>query len=354
MAKVTLQTIADALGVSRSTVSNAYSRPDQLTADLRKKIMETAATLGYSGPDAAARQLRRGQANTVGVLFTAKLSYAFADPYSVGFLGGLAEVAEQYGTSLLLLPLREDDEAAAVQSVRDAVVDGFCVYCVPEWHPAIEALHARGLRVVGADHTLPAESGGYVSIDDEGAGFEVGDLVARFGHRDVAIVGDWDWIGTVGEISIGGAGEITCRGCRARVTGFSTALAKVGVRWEDLTLVHAGQNTRAAGAHAGGLALDRADRPTAILCTSDVLALGVLDALDQRGLRAGRDISVTGFDDIPEAARVGLTTINQPMTEKGRIAGRLLLDPPADPADRRVVLPTHLIPRATTGPAPHS
>src|SRR4051812_3961425 len=129
MAKVTLQTIADAVGVSRSTVSNAYSRPDQLTADLRKKIMETAATLGYAGPDAAARTLRRGQANTVGVLFTAKLSYAFADPYSVGFLGGLAEVAEQYGTSLLLLPLREDDEAAAVQSVRDAVVDGFCVYC---------------------------------------------------------------------------------------------------------------------------------------------------------------------------------------------------------------------------------
>src|SRR2546421_12393264 len=112
MAKVTLQTIADAVGVSRSTVSNAYSRPDQLTADPRKKIMETAATLGYAGPDAAARTLRRGQANTVGVLFTAKLSYAFADPYSVGFLGGLAAAAGDSRARLLRRPPRGDAQGA--------------------------------------------------------------------------------------------------------------------------------------------------------------------------------------------------------------------------------------------------
>jgi DNA-binding LacI/PurR family transcriptional regulator len=96
----------------------------------------------------------------------------------------------------------------------------------------------------------------------------------------------------------------------------------------------------------------RAPRPTAIVATSDLLALGALDALSERGLTAGRDVSVVGFDDIAEATTARLTTIRQPAVERGRIAGELLLNPPDDPADRRVVLPTELIVRASTGPAP--
>jgi len=83
-----------------------------------------------------------------------------------------------------------------------------------------------------------------------------------------------------------------------------------------------------------------------------MLALGVLDALKARGLRPGRDVSVIGFDDIPDAAAARLTTVSQPALEKGRLAGTLLLDPPADPAERRIVLPTRLRVRASTGPAP--
>ena len=90
-----------------------------------------------------------------------------------------------------------------------------------------------------------------------------------------------------------------------------------------------------------------------MLALSDVLALGVLDALAARGLRAGRDVSVSGFDDIPEAAEAGLTTVRQPSSDKGRIAGELLLDAPKESVRRRVVLPTQLIVRSTTGPAPH-
>ena len=96
-------------------------------------------------------------------------------------------------------------------------------------------------------------------------------------------------------------------------------------------LINAAGNQREEGAEAAAHALDRLDRATAILCTSDVLALGVLDALRVRGLQAGRDVSVTGFDDIPEADAAGLTTIRQPSVERGRLAGELLLDPPEDP-----------------------
>jgi DNA-binding LacI/PurR family transcriptional regulator len=102
--RVTLQTIADRVGVSRTTVSNAYSRPDQLNPELRRKILETAKELGYAGPDPAGRILRSGRAGSIGLLFAEPLTYAFGDPYAIGFLQGFAEPAEQAGAGLLLRP----------------------------------------------------------------------------------------------------------------------------------------------------------------------------------------------------------------------------------------------------------
>ncbi|MCM0678623.1 LacI family DNA-binding transcriptional regulator, partial [Micromonospora phytophila] len=103
--KPTLQAVADAVGVSRSTVSNAYCRPDQLSAALRERILQTARQIGYPGPNPTARSLRRGFVGAIGVLFTSQLSYAFTDPFAVRFLAGVAGAAERHGTSLLLVPL---------------------------------------------------------------------------------------------------------------------------------------------------------------------------------------------------------------------------------------------------------
>lgn len=116
-------------------------------------------------------------------------------------------------------------------------------------------------------------------------------------------------------------------------------------------LVVAGGNSRAAGTRAAELVLDRHDRPSAIACLSDVLALGVLDAMAARAIEPGREISVTGFDDLPEAERAGLTTIHQPIFEKGRLVGELLLDPAG--AQPRTMLDHHLVVRRSSGPAPH-
>ena len=90
VARVTLQTIADQVGVSRMTVSNAFSRPDQLSASLRHRILDAATELGYVGPDPAARALARGTTGTVGVLLTSSLQYAFDDDVATGFLAAVA------------------------------------------------------------------------------------------------------------------------------------------------------------------------------------------------------------------------------------------------------------------------
>ncbi|PSK59027.1 HTH-type transcriptional repressor CytR [Micromonospora sp. MH33] len=114
-------------------------------------------------------------------------------------------------------------------------------------------------------------------------------------------------------------------------------------------MLNATGNSRAAAAAAVAPVLAGDDPPTAVLACSDVLALGVLDAAGPH-----RHLSVTGFDDVAEAAAAGLTTVRQPAEEKGRLAAALLLEPPADPAGGRLLLPTDLVVRTSTGPVPRS
>jgi len=356
MGGATLQTIADVVGVSRSTVSNAYSRPDQLSPELRERILAAAQQLGYPGPNPTARSLRRGRVDAIGVLLTANLSMAFRDPYAVAYLRGLAEAAERRATSLLLIPLPRDDHEGALDAVRNAAVDAFCVYCVPNWHRALETIQCRGLPVVGGEH--PGTSGnpgeatiGFVGVDERAAATKLAAHIAALGHRRISIIAHWVAThGRTGPVDTD-PDDLEFYVSGERVRGFRDALAANGVPWSAVTLINAAENDRLIGAEAAAHALDRLDRSTAILAVSDMLALGVLDAMAVRGLRPGRDVSVTGFDDIAEAATAGLTTIHQPSAERGRIAGELLLDPPTDPAAWHRVLPTTLVVRTTTGPA---
>jgi DNA-binding LacI/PurR family transcriptional regulator len=350
----TLQTVADAVGVSRSTVSNAYGRPDQLSPDLRERILEKARQLGYSGPDPNARSLRRGRVGAIGVLFTASLSYAFTDPYAVQFLRGLAESAQEQEAGLLLVPQSLEDQDAAVGAVKNAVVDGFCVYCMPDWHPSLDAIQARGLPIVSGQ--LRRNDGPdtlYVGVDEAGSTRLAGEHITRLGHRRVAVVADYLSLEPfTGPVELSTPDDVPYFLSRERLRGYHDALRAAGIDWATVATVGAAANSREAGAAAAAHVLDRAPRPTAVVAITDLLALGVLDALAARGLRPGHDVSVVGFDDIPQAAAAHLTTVRQPAVERGRVTGRLLFNPPTEPADRHVVLPTELIVRASTGPAP--
>jgi DNA-binding LacI/PurR family transcriptional regulator len=352
-ARATLQTVADALGVSRSTVSNAYGRPDELSAELRARILETAERLGYPGPNPSARSLRRGRVGAIGVLFTARLSTAFRDPYAVSWLGGLAELVEARETSLLLIPVPYEDDDRALDPVRNAAVDGFCVYYLPDTHRALDVLRARRLPVVGGlDPDALWPGAWYIGADERAAARAGAAHVVALGHRRVTLIADWvTERGDTRPIRADGPDGAPYYVTRERLRGFADAFAAAGVPYRDLTVVHAATNNRTSGAAAAAYALDRQDRSTAVLATSDVLAAGVLDAMRVRGLRPGRDVSVTGFDDIPEAAALGLTTVSQPSAERGRLDGELLLAEDGDPRPVRF-LPTHLVVRASTGPAP--
>jgi DNA-binding LacI/PurR family transcriptional regulator len=345
--KVTLQTVADAIGVSRTTVSNAFSRPDQLSDELRERILETAFRLGYRGPNPAGRALRSGRTGAVGVVLTESLAWAFADPYAVEFLAALAEVTETAHHALLLVPCPPGEDQR--DGIRNAAVDGFCVYTVPNDHCIVEEVLCRQLPTVFVDGPL-VEGHSFVGVDDRVAMADlVGHLLGlgheRFGVLAFRLRAD-GWAGPPDEARIESA---DFRVTRERLGGILDSTAAAGIARDAVYVYEVGINARETARSAAEAMLTSPDRPTAIACLSDQIALGVLDAAHDLGLRVPGDVSVTGFDDIPAAGPAGLTTVRQPAASKGREAGQLLLD---GTRQRIVMLDHELVLRATTGPPP--
>ncbi|HMO11627.1 MAG TPA: LacI family DNA-binding transcriptional regulator, partial [Actinotalea sp.] len=154
MGRVTLQTVADKVGVSRMTVSNAFSRPDQLSADLRATILAAAEELGYVGPDPVGRALARGSAGAVGVLLTESVREAFADPIAAEFFGAVAESLAPTGMAVALLPSVEEGDRVPA---RDVPIDGALVYACAGETPAVQWLRRRRLPLVYVDQAPDAD-----------------------------------------------------------------------------------------------------------------------------------------------------------------------------------------------------
>ena len=341
MARITVKTLAAAVGVSPSTVSNAYNRPDQLSAPLRQRILAKADELGYTGPDAAGRTLRVGRADAVGVLLSERLSYAFSDPYVIELLTGLSEVAERRATSIMLMPLAADSGEHDLRSVRQASIDAMALLSLPSNHPAAQLARTRGIRLVTTDPSEDA-TGSWVAIDDVEAGRLVGAHLAELGHRDVTVVVQTNRP----------AGSLARRLSAQQVTEYDYAARLRGLSETvpgHVAVLSGGHNSYASGASAASYLVESGPLPTAVVGLSDVIALGALSAFTERGLSVPGDVSVCGFDDIPAARAADLTTVAQPIRRRGQLVGQLLIDPEAEP--RQIMLPIRLETRATSGPA---
>jgi DNA-binding LacI/PurR family transcriptional regulator len=348
MARVTLQTIADRLGVSRMTVSNAFSRPDQLSAHLRQKIFAAAADLGYPGPDPAGRALARGTAGAVGVLLTDELQYAFVDEVATGFLAAVVTELAPTGLALTLLTTNASED---VIPARDVALDGAIVYSCKQESTAREWLVRRKLPLVYVDQD-PVPDIASVNVDDRAGARAAGQHLLDLGHRRIGIV-------TI-ELDeplelVDDPVEPTGHPQRQRMLGWMDALDAAGVR---PLVVRAPANDDDNADDAARLLLQHDDPPTGVLCFSDVLALGVIRVAGQLGRDVPGDVSVVGFDDNPLArrSRPTLTTVRQDVAGKGSAAAAELMAAIDDArtAQRRpprhAVLPTELVVRQSTGP----
>lgn len=345
----TLLDVARRAGVSRSSVSYVFTRPERVSAGLRARVLAAAQELGYAGPNAAAATLRRGRAGAIGVLFTEGLSYAFADPAAVLFLQGIAGEGEHADIALTLLPV-PPGAGAGLSAVRGSVIDGAIVYALPEEHPAVLALAARRLPTVRVDME-PVDGASVVRIDDEGGARRVAEHVLGLGHRRIALMADRltadDHRGLAGAARRRAATYPTARW---RLRGYAAALRAAGIDPDAVPLFDCAGNGVEDGRTAARVLLEQRPRPTALVAMTDQLARGALRAAAELGLAVPADVAVCGFDDLPEAALSDppLTSVHQDHGGKGAAAARLLLgEQAAEPAD--IVLPTRLVVRASTG-----
>jgi DNA-binding LacI/PurR family transcriptional regulator len=359
--RVTLQTVADRVGVSRMTVSNAFSRPDQLSTALREKVLAAAAELGYVGPDPAARALARGTAGAIGVLMTDSLAYAFSDEVATGFLAAVADELAPTGLALTLLTSGERGEQVPA---RDVPMDGALVYSCGLDSGAVDWLTRRGLPVVFVDQ-VPVPGIPSVNVDDRGGARAAAQHLVDLGHRRIGIVNREHAGDDPSLVAATPSGELHVS--HQRMLGWSDALdgaglepvlARESVRPADWS---SGQAERPEDADARAVRemLERPDRPTAMLCFSDVMAYRVVRTAEELGLRVPEDLSVVGFDDNPLARRMrpALTTVRQDVRGKGRAATAELTAAieaarsGTKPARaKRVLLPTELVVRDSTAP----
>ncbi|MFC7495761.1 MULTISPECIES: LacI family DNA-binding transcriptional regulator [unclassified Nocardioides] len=335
MAKVTLQSIADRVGVSRMTVSNAFSRPDQLSAELRERILAAAEELGYVGPDPAARALARGRTGSVGILLNDRISEAFEDPIASEFFASVADRLADNGFALTLLTPRT---SADFVPSRDVAMDGALLYICEPNSVDLAWLDRRGLPQVSIDQDKrPLATA--VNVDDRGGAREAAQHLVDLGHTAIGIL-------TLE--SIAGPPSQSYPAIQ-RMLGWRAALDPAGI---EPRIETAPYRPVSAAYDAAVRLLDTPDRPTAVLCFSDAFALGVVRAAEKLGLAVPDDLSVVGFDDSPvtEVSRPPLTTVRQDVARKGELAVAALLASMRGQEPDDVLLPTELVVRESSAP----
>ena len=326
--RVTLAQVAERAGVSVMTASYTYSRPDRVSSQARARVLAAATQLGYAGPDPRARSLRRGSTLTLGVVLGEHLSYAFDDPGAVSFLAGVAEVCADRGYGMTILPITgaEDD----VARVTDAAVDGFIVWTTSDDDPVLAAIRATKRPAV--IHSGPSREGLHlVSIDHRSAARSIGTL-AFAGARRPAVVSLPLTRDRVSRIARGvDIAEVTFPVTRDRLTGYREAADHMGIAWEDVLVAVCGRNDVEEAERLATQLLTSDDRPDAIAAMSDQQAVGVVRAARAAACPIPDALALTGWDDVPAAAELGLTTVAQSLREQGKACAYAALG--EDPGD---------------------
>lgn len=319
--RLTLADVALALGVSRTTVSNAFNRPEQLSGALRESILGKARELGYYGPDPAARAMRRSGIHEVGVVFHHDLRYALSDPPSVEFLRGVAEELDARQLNLQLIPKlgRRVQLAAAFQTTADALIVHAEIDpdLAPEVAAARKPLVLVDSFVAGATmvHTQDREGAAqamhYALLTGPERVLVLGFPLNARARRLVMSRRPPSHSGYV-------AGE--------RIAGYLRAAHEAGFPPECIDWLEVDDRFPESAAASMAPLLGALPRGTrlAVLAMSDRVALAARDELARWPGIERR--ALVGFDDGSSAADCGLTTVRQDARRKGRLAVRALLD----------------------------
>jgi len=296
--------------VSVGTVSNVLNRPDIVAASTRERVLAAIKALGFVRNESA-RQLRAGRSRMIGLIVL-----DVANPFFTDVARGVEDEASRSGLAVILC--NSDDQLGRETSYLDLLeehrVQGVLITPVADDESRLAQLQARGTPVILVDSRSPSGSQCSVAVDDVlGGELAVSHLVAA-GHERIAYAG----------------GPFDLRQVADRREGAVRALARSGGGAADLVVVETQALNVAAGKAAGAAiaGLDPRERPTAVFCANDLIALGVLQEMTQSKIRVPNDIAIVGYDDIDfaAAAAVPLSSVRQPRYQIGSTAAQLLLE----------------------------
>jgi len=335
----TVHDVARRAGVSTSTVSHVVNRTRFVSDELRARVEAAMRELDFT-PNAAARMLTLKRSHTIGLIVS-----DIRNPFFASVARGVEDVAQEQGYTLVLCNSDETAwrERACLNALETRAVDGVLLASAGVADEHLSRLVQAGYPIVLVDRDLPELGAPAVLLDNEGAAYSaVWHLITR-GHRRIAMLSGRAAISTTTE----------------RVAGYRRALREAGVDMDDRLIV-SGESTSEGGVIAANAVLDLDIPPSAIFSGNNLMSIGALQAIGNRGLLVPEDVALVGFDDFPfpwsDAFRPHLTTVAQPTYELGRRAAELLVQRlqglSAPTSAERVVLDGKLVVRESSGAPP--
>jgi LacI family transcriptional regulator len=316
--------------VSVMTVSNVVNGKSGMSELTRQRIQHVIDQLGYV-PNASARGLRGSSTGLVGVV-----TFDLTTQYALEIVRGIADELATAELEVLISATYQDSgrEHARVDLLTSGTVDGLLLVAPLLADPTVELLRSRATPLVVVDPRRLDTDLPRVTVDNYGGMRQAAQHLIDLGHRKIAYI----------------AGDSAFESSAVRFSGFAEAMTLAGLPVSADLVVECGFDyTRGFNA---AVEVINIDSPTAILAGADIIAMASVDAAHAQGLRVPEDISIVGFDDLPQAQHCypPLTTVRQPLHDMGQLAARALIGQldGEPPLLRRMQLPTSLIVRGTS------
>ena len=336
----TIKDLAKAAGVSITTVSRALNGYSDVSEKTRSRIKKLAEDLSYR-PNAQAQSLVLKKTNTIGVILSDMNRSSAKDAFAFEVLCGINDKASELNYDIILFSTNPNKQLKKSYSdlCMERNVDGAILQGLKVNDPYLkEIIGQPHFPCVLIDIPVAGERVGHVTTDNVNGACEAVQHLIRFGHRQIAMINGYD------EAAVS----------RDRLTGYIVALQQAGIPY-DPTLVADGRFSEEGGEEAMEKLLAEHPGITAVFCSSDLMALGAMKALEKAGNAIPGSISIVGYDDISIASYCTpkLTTIRQDKYDLGYQAAQMLIDMlEGRQVKHKVVLPTELIVRDSTGPIP--
>lgn len=330
-ASITILDVAAEAGVSYGTVSRVINDAPHVKAATRERVLKAMESLGFT-VNRQARSLAGGKSQTIGIL---------VPDLGTGYIGEIIRGVDAelslggYDMMLYTTHRAAAKEAGYVANLVKGLADGLILVLPRNPSDYVETLTRHEFPFVLIDHQGAGSDCPAVGATNWQGAYNATEYLFKLGHRRIGFI--------TGSLDLGAAID--------RLEGYRAALRTQHLP-DDSQLIYEGTFFQPDGYAGAEALLDLENPPTAIFASNDSMAMGVMDAVRARGLRIPDDVSIVGFDDVPQAAlvRPALTTVRQPLEQMGRVATQVLLDLLKNPLKQinRIELPTELVVRDST------